>query len=126
MHNQPKNINQWTQKEFLSLPQRMWSKISQYSSIVIFPTGKMHDSEFGCLAIVGMNENCFPVELITTASDDIEWRIHQKSTEIQFGTIRTECLFESGALHFWSKCGYFEVSEALSSITIEFFRTLTD
>lgn len=119
MSKTPKNMNEWTRKEFLALPQRTWSTVSQYASVVVFPSEKEHESGFGCLAIIGVNASCFPVELITTACDDIEWRLHG---ELNIGTVRTECLFKSSAFHFWSKQGYFQVSEALSSVTIEFFK----
>lgn len=101
------DVNAITRKNLLALPHRKWSETKDYRSLVVFPTGVKHDSNYGCMTIIGC-QNYIPAEIITEVSDDIS---------IDFGH-RVDCLFAAKALHFWSRTHLFRVGAALSSIEI--------
>ena len=60
------------------------------------------------MTIIGCND-MKPVEVITQSSDDISID----------GAHRVDCIYKAKAMHFWSNHKRFEVSHALSSITIK-------
>lgn len=105
-----KQLNDWSRKELLALPQRKWDSISTYDSILVFSTGHKHDSGWACMTVIGVIGGC-PKEVITRGSDDIEWKIPG-------ALLRTDCTLKARALHFWAVKGQFVVREALSSIEI--------
>lgn len=118
-----KEINLWTKKELLALPMRDWSKEGIYDSLLIFSTGRKHDSGWDTMAIIGVTERQ-PKEICTICSDDIEWKLpapqlYGVGNKFSLGQFRSDCCIKSGALHVWTDKGMFHVGTALSSITIE-------
>lgn len=103
-----KEIRTAHKKELLKLPRRPWSEVKTYDSLIIFPSGRKHDSEWGMMTLIGCND-MKPIEVITENTDDIEVT----------GGHKTDCLFPSHALHYWHPRAVFMVSAALSSMTIE-------
>lgn len=67
-------ITQMRRKDFLTLPVKDAFKedIGEYKSLVIIPTGKMHDSGFQIMHFVPVNENEEPICRICGCSDVIE------------------------------------------------------
>lgn len=104
-----KNLNQWSRKDLLSLPERAWGDISQYDSVLILGTRRKHDSGWGIMAIIGVIDHV-PVEIACQCCDDIAW---------SGSMFRTDCAFRSGALHAWRRGSKFVVGYATSSIEIE-------
>ena len=122
--NPYKCVNEWPKKALLSLPHRKWDDDNpRYDSLLIFSTGKRHESGFAKMAIIGVREG-MPVEVCTICSDDIEWKLPPAKTygsknEFAIGQFRTECIIKSGALHVWVREGKFRVGPSLSSVVIE-------
>ena len=114
------SLNDWKKEDLFKLPCREWSSESTYDSILILPTGEVHDSGYGMITIIGVNKGA-PVEIINKYSDDIEWILPPAKCIGGFiiGRMRNDCLLISGALHMWSRDCEFVVGTALSSITIE-------
>jgi hypothetical protein len=101
-----------SKKELLALPWRPWNKEGIYSSLIVFPTGRKHDSRWGEITLIGVND-LVPTEIITTGSDDLGIT----------GNFKIDCLYPTHALHYWTrgfpKPTVFWVSHALSSMTIK-------
>lgn len=100
-----------TRKQLLSLPVRKWDDESPtYDSLLVLSDGKVHDSGWGLITIIG----CVgkePVEIITNCSDDVWWHLNQEP--------RMDCALPSRAMHFWCRGkGKFRASMAVSSIDI--------
>jgi hypothetical protein len=120
------SINEWSRAALLTLPHREWSDESpRYDSLLIFSTGKKHDSGWAMMAIIGVRKQ-IPVEICTSCSDDIEWKMPAAKTygdnkEYTRGQYRSDCVIKSGALHVWTREGKFRVGASLSSTEIEFF-----
>lgn len=53
----------FTIKELLSLPRRDWGEISEYESILIVKTRRMHCSGYNWFAVVGCKDGSFPNEI---------------------------------------------------------------
>ena len=50
-----KRLSEWTKKEFMELPINDWNKdIGDFTSLVIIPTNKIHDSGFMCMDFVAV------------------------------------------------------------------------
>lgn len=105
-----KHLNKWSRKELLALPQRECGSISTYDTILVFSTGRKHDSGWACMTTIGVIDGV-PKEVITQGIDDIEWKIPG-------ALLCTDCTLKARALHFWVVKGQFVVREALSSIEI--------
>jgi len=101
-------MEKYTRKKLLKLPSRAWPLTTKYSSLIIFPSNKKHDSGWGCITIIGVND-MVPIEIITQNSDDISID----------GSHKVDCLHNAKALHFWSRHHLFHVEHALSSIEIK-------
>jgi len=118
-----RQVGRWSKKELLALPHRKWDETSaEYTSILVFSTGRKHDSGWACIAIIGCRQQV-PVEICSLCSDDIEWKMPPAKiygSGYTRGQYRSDCVRKSGALHFWSNDGGFKVGAALSSIEIEF------
>lgn len=119
-----------TRKKLLTLPNRIWNKISEYDSLLLVPTGKKHDSGYSLLAIVGVNQR-IPVE-ISAYCDDISWVLptehpyYTNNRSYRPSIMHTDCLFPSGIIHIWAASehyfdGRFRVHESLSSTRIELY-----
>jgi hypothetical protein len=115
-----KSINQWTKKELLELPVRAWDTPTNYDSLLIFSTGKKHNSGYAMIAIIGVKKGK-PVEIAAQCSDDIEWKLPSMIYVGQYsiGQMRMDYAIKSGAMHAWCDKYRFYVGHALSSITIE-------
>ena len=108
-----KNLNKWSRKELLALPERNWQEVKTYSSLLVFSTHRKHDSGWANMAVIGVVDG-YPKEIITLNSDDIEW--NNRHTNL---VVRTDCALKSGAIHFWVSKGKFIVGAALSSLTVK-------
>lgn len=85
---------------------------------------KKHDSGYGCIAIIGVIGQQ-PIHIAAQCCDDVEWKLPDviKTSSYSIGNVRMDCLLKSGAMRFWTNSdGVFKVSEALSSVTIEFVK----
>ena len=64
-----KDINQWTRKEFLALPELEWNAPPiEYDSLVILPMNYNHDSGFKCMDFVAVQKG-IPVCRLSGGSD---------------------------------------------------------
>ena len=106
-----KDINKWTRKELLKLPQRDRELTSVYDSLLVFITGQKHNSGWARMVIIGVIDGC-PKEVITSDSDDIEWTVPYK-------LVYTDCVLKARALHFWTYGRQFIVETALPSIRVK-------
>jgi len=109
-----KDIHQFSRDDLLSLPIRAWNEISEYDTILLLSTQKIHESGWAMIAIIGVREYQ-PIEIACNCCDDIEWRFNPESNT----KLRMDCVLKSSALHAWSYKNKFRVGRALSSITIE-------
>lgn len=101
-------------KKLLKLPVRDWKITSEYDSVGIVATGEKHDSGFMTMAIVGFNK-LEPVE-IAGYCDDISWIVNGIGIGYE---LRSDMLYPSGVIHFWSHWQRFKVSSAFSSMDIQ-------
>lgn len=111
-----KTLCQWSRSELLALPLRKWDDTRPtYDSVLILPTGKMHDSGWGLIAVIGVRKEQ-PVHICSCCSDDISWNYPSTIT------MRMDCCLKSGALRMRASnadpSDVFKVSASLSSITI--------
>lgn len=117
-----KHLNLWTRKEFLALPVRTWNAISEYTSVILFPSRDLHDSGYRCITVIGVHQMA-PVEIITQSSDDINWMVCPPTRYYSDGSfpaqLRMDSLVTSHAMHFWRADTIFRVGAALSSLDIE-------
>lgn len=117
-------VNEWPRAALLALPHRKWDDESpRYDSLLIVSTGKKHDSGWAMMAIIGVRKQT-PVEICTSCSDDIEWKMPAAKTyghakEYTLGQYRSDMAIKSGALHVWTREGKFRVGASLSSTEIE-------
>ena len=96
-------------KDFLSLPKREWGKVTQYTSVLIVPTGKKHDSGWHLMAIIGCKDQR-PIE-IAAYCDDVNWLV-------QSNRMRTDMTYKSRVCHMWGNRLIFEVGLSLSSVDV--------
>ena len=117
-----KHLNNWTREDFLALPVRAWNAISEYTSIVLFPSKDLHDSGYRCITVIGVRQMT-PVEIITESSDDINWMVCSPTYHYSGGgfspQMHMDSLVASHAMHFWNANRIFRVGAALSSLDIE-------
>lgn len=116
-----------SKKELLKLPAREWDDCEKiYDSLLIFSSGKNHDSGWKMIIIVG----CIggkPIEICCQCCDDINWKLKIQpeffgpNNEYCLAQLRTDCN-KYNILHYWSSVGKFKVGPALSSTDIEFIK----
>lgn len=100
-------------KELRKLPQRDWNKQTDYDSLYVINSGTKHDSGFAWIDIIGINDE---EKEIAACCDDIIWDVSLVNSEYNF---RSDMLYPSGVLRFWSKGFKFRVGASLSSTTIK-------
>lgn len=117
-----KGIARVKRKDLLALPHRGWDKVSRYTSLLICPSGKKHDSGYALIAIIGCRQET-PIE-IAGYCGDIHWHVENASKRYGPGDMyskaafRTDMSYPSGIAHVWGHC-QFEVGAALSSTDIK-------
>lgn len=127
MTNKIDSIHSYKKKDLLELPVRDWNeKGSHYSSLLIVPTRKKHDSGWTVIAIVGVDDKFLPVE-IAAYCDDIYWCIAKDALVVEYegtfdGFVRTDCTYPSGIIHVWKNGIEFEVGASLSSTDVTMHR----
>ncbi len=97
-------------RELLKLPRREWNKETAYQSILVVNTKRKHESGWGLMAIIGLDNKREPIE-IAAYCDDIYWNLNGLS-------FRNDMFYPSGIIHFWSREANFKVGESLSSTEI--------
>lgn len=105
-------------KELLKLPRRDKFKIikrSIYNSIAVINTKRKHDSGFALMALIGLDNNCEPIEIIGYCAD-IKWELNGLS-------FFNEMFYPSGAIHFWSIDANFETVYNYSTTLIRLVAT---
>lgn len=116
-----KELKSYTRKELLELPSRHWASETTYSSLLMLASGCLHDSGWGSITLIGVNQGV-PVEIITRHSDDIRFIVIEGCK--MYGGIypsfqySIDCLPKISAFHIWSRDHNFTVGIALSSIDI--------
>ena len=105
------------------LPTRLWSEEETntvYQNLTLVPTGKMHDSGYMIIAVVGKKLSG-KEEICGQCSDDLSWIIPnmKNHNETMVPRIRIDCLFPEGFIHIWSNHYYFKVDYPLSSTDIK-------
>ena len=110
----------WTRKEFLALPVRKWDMKSEYDSLTIVPTYRVHDSGYRLMAIVGHINKEGPKE-IAAFCDDIDWRIPMPLDT----WIRTDMTTTSNCAHMWGNGLRFRVGCSVSSTEVEVLKGAT-
>lgn len=116
-----KELKSYTRKELLALPDRHWDSDTTYSSVLMLASGFLHDSGWGSITLIGINQG-IPIEIITRHSDDIRF-IVTEGCKIYGGIYPSpqysiDCLPKISAFHVWSRTHTFTVGSALSSIDI--------
>ena len=113
--SKPKRQNKASRTGLLKAKERNWQEKSTYKDIFVVPTRKKHDSGWMLMAIVGV----LPDGSYERAAwcDDICWDMQ---TTIREYSMRCDCTYPSGILHFWGAT--FTVGVSLSSTTV----TVTD
>jgi hypothetical protein len=110
-----------TKAKLVQLPRRTWVDTTQlYQSLIVLPTGKVHDSGYGKMLVVGCRK-AMPTHIISDCSDDLEWDFgHHDPALVK---LRTDCWLPARALHFWIRKEFvFRPQEAMSSLTIKIIR----
>lgn len=116
-------------KDLLSLPRREWRIDSSYTSILITPTGRKHDSGFALMAIVGCDDDGSLME-IAAMCDDIQWvfppsnglMLQGLETQYYYADIQSDMYFPSGIIRMHTRHGRFIVGISLSSTQVTFIR----
>lgn len=108
-------LNLITEKYLLSLPERHWNEESTYDSILLLPSEFIHDSGYRSFVLIGCLKH-LPIEIVTRNADDLNW-IYPSPRYVSTD-LKSECLKQSKAIHFWSREFKFTVGCALSSIYI--------
>ena len=98
-------------RELRKLPHRDWAEAGQYDSLYIINSGKRHESGYSLIYIVGRNDDKME---IAAACDDIVWDLKGSNQ----WDIRTDMVYPSGIIHFWSNKFDFMVGPSLSSTDI--------
>ena len=124
---EPKKV---TRKLLLALPHREWDKETTYDQIYLVPTGRLHDSGFGLIAVVGASraEDHWEAE-IAAICDDVCWTFPQNHPyrRIRPGVLtqilRSDCS-RTGVLRMWASGehffrGRFRVGISVSSTEVE-------
>ena len=66
-----KDIRKWTRKDFKALPHRERNQEVKFSSLVIIPLRKLHDSGWRLIDYAAVDENGVPFILLSGSSDVI-------------------------------------------------------
>ncbi len=107
----------YTRKELLALPERVWDKETTYDSIAMVPSGKKHDSGYALIAIVGFDtDSKDPVE-IAAYCDDLCY-CFPYGIPIQpydLPVLQTDMYYPSCITHIWSREHLFKIGGSLSS-----------
>lgn len=117
-----KHLNRWTRKELLTLPERTWNAVSEYTSVILFPSRDLHASGYRHITVIGVRQG-IPIEIITESSDDINWMVCSPTYHYKNGgfpaQMHMDSLVASHAMHFWNVNTIFRVGASLSSLDIE-------
>ena len=117
-------ISKINRKTIKDLPQRNWNEVSNYSQILLVPSGLKHDSGFMMIAIVGRKKDGdFEV---AAYPDDIVWDFRNLKQLHESSGMRTDCYYPNGIQHFWGNGIEFIVHGSYSSTTIEVVNKITD
>ncbi|MGK3945638.1 hypothetical protein ABK046_45755, partial [Streptomyces caeruleatus] len=54
MEGRIENLLTITRDELLALPEREWNAKIEYDALLVFPVDDVHDSDYQCIAIVGL------------------------------------------------------------------------
>ena len=108
-----KNIMEYTRKELLALPHRNWNDVTSYSSILLVPTYKLHDSGWRLIAIVGCKDDGTPKE-IAAFCDDVQWQ----TIRTDYG-ISMDMIPKTNICRFHSRRMRFQVGVSLSSTDVK-------
>ena len=108
-----KNIMEYTRKELLALPHRNWNDVTSYSSILLVPTYKLHDSGWRPIAIVGCKDDGTPKE-IAAFCDDVQWQ----TIRTDYG-ISMDMIPKTNICRFHSRRMRFQVGVSLSSTDVK-------
>lgn len=111
-----RNITTMTKAELLLLPIREWKKVGFYDSILLFPSKHKHESGFAEMIIIGVVDD-EAVEIAADGPDDINWYSPAPSHQFM-ANLRTDCVWKSRVLHYWSPLYRFCVGPSLSSVDI--------
>jgi len=112
--------------ELLTLPFRGWNAPEKwYTSLLIVPSRKMHDSGWAHIAVIGV-EGDEATEIIAFP-DDIHWPAQSSLTPpgtplSDYGALRTDAYWPSGVLRLWSGIYEFSVDSPTSSVDIRIRR----
>lgn len=119
------SINAAKRRDLLNSPQRgSWDSTSYYSSVLLVPSGKKHDSGYHLIALVGMviQDEKYILELVGYC-DDVEWQV-SPNVELLWGKnhlsniVQMDCSFPAGVIRVWSYKNHFQVGACLSSTTV--------
>ena len=117
-----KEWQDWTKKELLSLPVRDFRESSIYSSVLLVPTRKMHDSGFNLFAVIGCNEGV-PVEIAGYMDD---FRLTSDSWCADNVVLDSNCVSFDCSMHgvfrLWSTRYYIKVYSSCSTTQFSFRR----
>ncbi len=116
-------MKQPTKKELLKMPSRTWNDTSRkYDQVLIVPAGTMHDSGFMHIAIIGVWRDGEKTNYeICGYPDDISFLfdVDKFGTDRKYAKVRVDCWYPQGVLQYHGR-GKFVVSEALSSMDVDF------
>ncbi len=127
---QPQDLNEWSIKDFQSLPGRGWNEeIEPFDSIVILPTEDIHTSGYACMDFVAINGNT-PICRLSGCSDVIHLNgiggFGENWAE-EYGTVPTkippiawsvDCLSKSKLLRIFTGSSKLKAGAALSSFEL--------
>ena len=66
------DINEMSKEDFKKIPKAKWDEnIGKYHSLVIIPTGEIHDSGYMCMEFVAVNDKNEPIKRMSGCSDVI-------------------------------------------------------
>lgn len=117
-------VNMKSKKELLKSPVRPYDYDTQkeYDRILLVPSGKLHESGYMRIAIIGVTGVGKKEEYeICAYPDDIScyFPIHDLGNNTPWALVRMDCYYPSGVLQYHGR-GTFKVGTALSSVDIEF------
>ena len=125
-----KTFNYWTRKELEALPHRNWNAdIGSFSSLIILPTRRLHDSGYRMMDFVAVNDNDIPFIRLSGCSDAVHidgisgigpHELVEKM--LPLGIVKSkgwsiDCLKASGLLRIFCM-GRLKSGEALSSFEL--------
>lgn len=121
-----KDMNYWSRKQFLALPKRRWNQdCGTFSSLVLLPLHRVHDSGYRILDFIGVKGK-LPIVRLSGCSDVIEFNGtggHGLEIEnirrdyIPGFPYRIDCLRVSGLFRLWVSGYELQVDPALSSFS---------